>query len=292
MSSQPKVGLENRSAILPTPEAKPIGPGLLGPNYSFADNLPLPGEVGVRNGDDLQSVTDSVKAVAYYVDMIGFGEASSGMSRGVGPGGGPKPLGVNTWMKTGLICSNGAEMWTYNEGIPTGDALGTTFKNALKSAGFPAMRGLAPGMLEDAQTALNPIPIMKTMFGSGFPQCRLTEKRVGDQDGRIQNKSTDSYYIDNPETVTDKDGKPYKEGNGIPYQKRWTYDADLTQVQWNAAPKTHCPDGSLVVNHKDSKCSNPLISKVKEGFCGSWSTSLLLTASILGVAVLVSRIRR
>ena len=292
MSSQPKVGLENRSAILPTPEAKPTGPGLFGPNYSFADNLPLPGEVGVRNGDDLQSVTDSVKAVAYYVDMIGFGEASSGMSRGVGPGGGPKALGVNTWMKTGLICSNGAEMWVYNEGIPTGDALGVTFKNALKSAGFPAMRGLAPGMLEDAQTALNPIPIMKTMFGSGFPQCRLTEKRVGDQDGRIQNKSTNSYYVDNPETVTDKDGKLYKEGNGIPYQKRWTYDADLTQVQWKAAPKTHCPDGSLVVNHKDSRCGNPLIIKAKEGFCGSWSTSLLLTASILGIAVLVSRVRR
>jgi len=284
MSSQPKVGLENRNAILPTPEAKPMGPGLLGPNYSFADNLPLPGQAGVRDGDDLQSVTDSVKAVAYYVDMIGFGEASSGMSRGVGPGGGPKALGVNTWMKTGLICSNGAEMWTYNEGIPTGDALGVTFKNALKSAGFPAMRGLAPGMLEDAETALNPVPIMKTMFGSGFPQCRLVEKRVGDQDGRIKNDSTNAYYVDNPETVYQKDGAPH--------QKRWAYEADLTQVQWKAAPKSHCPDGSLVVSHRDSNCKNPLPSNANEGFCGSWPTSLLLTASILGVAVLVSRVRR
>ena len=76
-SSSEKVGLENRISILPTPNAQPMGPGLLGPNYSFADNLPLPEQVGVRNGDDLQSVTDSVKAVAYYVDMIGFGEASA-----------------------------------------------------------------------------------------------------------------------------------------------------------------------------------------------------------------------
>ena len=170
------VGLEGRTAILPTPDVKPIGPGLLGPNYSFADNVPLPGQVGVRDGDSMNDVIDSVKAVAYYVDMIGFGEASSGMSRGVGPGGGPRPLGVNTWMRTGLKCSNGADMWMYNAGVPTGEALGKRVKDGLASAGLPGMRGLAPGILEDAQAALNPVPIVKALFGSGFPRCRLVEQ--------------------------------------------------------------------------------------------------------------------
>ena len=147
------IGLENRTSILPTPDVTPMGPGLLGPDYSFADNLALPGQVGVRSGDDLQSVTDSVKAIGYYVDMIGFGEASSGLSRGVGPGGGPRPLGVRTWMKTGLKCSNGADMWMYLDGIPTGNALGKTISKGLVSAGLPGMRGLAPGILEDAQSA-------------------------------------------------------------------------------------------------------------------------------------------
>ena len=73
-------GLENRTSILPTPAAAPMGPGLLGPDYSFADNLALPGQVGVYEGDSMQSVVDSVKAVGYYVDMIGFGESSSGLS--------------------------------------------------------------------------------------------------------------------------------------------------------------------------------------------------------------------
>ena len=38
------VGLENRSAILPTPNIPDKTPGVFGPDYSFADNVPLPGD--------------------------------------------------------------------------------------------------------------------------------------------------------------------------------------------------------------------------------------------------------
>jgi len=206
------------------------------------------------------------------------------MSKGVGPGGGPKPLGVNTWMKTGLTCSNGADMWTYNQGVPTGEAPGKTFKKALEGAGFPAMRGLAPGIMEDAQTALNPIPIMNTIFGSGFPRCSYLEQEVGDQDGNTVSPDGKSSYVDNPETV-------YKRGSKS-YQKRWTYDSDLTQAQWNAQKKDYCSDGYLVVNHKDSNCKLELQS-TKEAFCNeSWTPALMLTAAILGGLVVVSRILR
>jgi hypothetical protein len=274
------IGLENRTSILPTPPVN-AGPGLLGPDYSFADNLALPGQVGVRSGDDLNSVVDSVKAVGYYVDMIGFGEASSGLSRGVGPGGGPKPLGVRTWMQTGMKCSNGADMWTYMDGVPTGDALGKRIKDGMASAGLPGMRGLAPGIMEDAQEALNPVPIMRAIFGSGFPQCKFDKKEVGDQDGKIQNSATGAYYIQNPETVTQE--------NGRSYQKRWAYDRDLTQDAWNKAPKTHCANGYLVNNHRDSKCTNILESR--EGF-ESWLSPGFGAALVLASAVLISRLLR
>lgn len=277
-------GLENRKSILPTPAAEPMGPGLLGPDYSFADNLALPGQVGVRDGDDLGSVIDSVKAIGYYVDMIGFGEASSGLSRGVGPGGGPRPLGVRTWMKTGLHCSNGADMWMYLDGVPTGNALGKRIKDGLASAGLPGMRGLAPGIMEDAENALNPMPILKTAFGTGFPQCKLEEQPVGDQDGAIQNTATGAYYMPNPETVYKKDGRSY--------QKRWVHDRDLTQDDWNNAEKTHCADGYLVDNHRDSNCVNPLESTA-EGFeIRSWLSVGLASVAVLGCAVMFMRIKR
>jgi len=278
------IGLEKRLSILPTPDVTPMGPGLLGPDYSFADNLALPGQVGVRTGDDLQSVTDSVKAVAYYVDMIGFGESSSGLSRGVGPGGGPRPLGVRTWMKSGLKCSNGADMWMYLDGVPSGNALGKTIANGLSSAGLPGMRGLAPGIMEDAQSALDPMPIVRTIFGTGFPQCKLDTQLVGDQDGSIQNKDTKGYYIQNPETAFQENGKFY--------QKRWAYDRDLTQNEWDNAEKTHCPDGYRKSNHAGGKCDGPLESTA-EGFTdGSWFIVGLATVGILGVALAVTRMRR
>lgn len=275
------VGLESRTSILPTPDVQPIGPGLLGPNYSFADNVPLPGDVGVRDDNTMGSVIDSVKAVAYYVDMIGFGEASSPMSSGVGPGGrGPRPLGVNTWMRTGLKCSNGADMWMYNAGVPTGDALGKRVKDGLVSAKLPAMRGLAPGILEDAQAALNPVPIVKALFGSGFPRCRLVEQEVGDQDGVIQNPATGDYYVEDKDSVYQK--------NGRSYQRRWAYDSDMAQDQWEKEKKTHCPDGYRLENHANYDCKMALQSR-KEGFADeAKKASALVSVGLLAAVTLAA----
>jgi hypothetical protein len=276
--SKPAIGLEQRTSILPTPDVKPIGPGLLGPNYSFADNVPLPGQVGVRDGDSMNDVIDSVKAVAYYVDMIGFGQASTGLSRGVGPGGGPRPLGVNTWMRTGLKCSNGADMWMYNAGVPTGDALGKRVKDGLASAGLPGMRGLAPGILEDAQAALNPVPIVKALFGSGFPRCRLVEQEVGDQDGVIQNPATGDYYVEDKDSVYQR--------NGRSYQRRWAYDSDMAQDQWEKEKKTHCPDGYRVENHANYDCKMALQSR-QEGFAAEANqASSLVSVGLLALVTL------
>jgi len=270
---------ENDKTIPVTP-VKEVGPGMFGPNYSFADNLPLPGSVGVRDGDSLTDVVDSVKAVAYYVDMIGFGEASSGLSRSLNP----KPLGVNTWLETPQVCSNGANMWVHMQGVPTGEALGKRVKDGLASAGLPGMRGLAPGMLEDAQSALNPGPVMKSMFGSGLPRCRLIEKEVGDQDGEIQNPATKDYYVHDKDSVYKRDGRSF--------QKRWAYDSDLTQKQWDKELKTHCTDGYLKQNHLNYDCSKRLTSRA-EGFVNnSWINVGLLTAIILGSLVLVTRVSR
>jgi hypothetical protein len=278
--SRVEVGLTDEDdETIPVTAVKDVGPGMFGPNYSFADNLPLPGQVGVRNGDTLTDVVDSVKAVAYYVDMIGFGEASSGLSRSLNP----KPLGVNTWLETPQVCSNGANMWVYMQGVPTGEALGKRVKDGLASAGLPGMRGLAPGMLEDAQSALNPMPVLKSVFGSGLPRCRLTEKEVGDQDGEIQNVATKDYYVYDKDTVVKR--------NGRSYQKRWAYDGDLSQKAWNKEKKTHCPDGYPKKNHLAGDCNKQLLSR-EEGFTGghrSWINVGLMAAIILGTLVLIRR---
>jgi hypothetical protein len=267
------VGLENRNSILPTPEI-PSGPGIMGPDYSFADNIALPHEIGVRDGDTIQSVTDSVKAVGYYVDTIGFGQPTSALTRGMDI----KPLGVRFWMPTGFTCSNGAKMWQYTDSIPKGDALGQRIKNGLNSIGY-GLQGLAPGIVEDAKDALDPKPLMEAVFGSGYPQCRFEVKPIGDQNGRPTNPASGKSYVQNPESI--------QMINGVAHQGRWVFEKSLLPNQWKNAPKTHCPDGFRPGNHEGNDCNRRLISTQQEGFesksQGKQTKQFLLATGVIGV---------
>jgi len=275
------VGLETRTTILPSPSVPQNVPGIFGPDYSFADNIKLPGQVGVRDGGELSDVIDSVKAMGYYVDMIGFGESSSPLSRGLGV----QALGVNTWLETGFQCSNGANAWAYSSSIPTGNGLGKRVAAGLESAGLPRLRGLAPGIVEDAQSALDPFPIIGAIFGSGYPSCRFVVKPVGDQDGSPINLATSNYYVNNPETLLTQDGRKYplKKPDGTPnnapaFQGRWVQDGDLSQEEWTNAPKIYNPDGTPKAQ---GFCGGP------EGSEGSTPRLIMISFIILGTIIIV-----
>jgi hypothetical protein len=111
--------------------------------------------------------------------------------------------------------------------------------------GMPPLKGLAPGMLEDAKHALNPSPLINAMFGSGYPQCKQVTMPVGDAYGRIADGSTQESWITDPETAR---------WNGSSYvQTRWVQDTDrsgkpinLNRDQWVSEPKTFNPNGSPI----------------------------------------------
>lgn len=273
------------TGILPTPRVNTTGPGITGPDYSFADNIPLPHQIGVHDGDNVGDVIGAVKGVAYYSDMIGFGGPSSVMAQGMGL----KPIGVQVWMKSGMTCSNGAEMWTYMNGIPQGTALGSGLAKNLSDAGLPGLRGLAPGMMEDIQSAFDPAPIMQSVFGTGFPACKMVEMTVGDQDGNISKKDASGktiYYVENPETVTRR--------GGLSYQSRWTLDHMMTQPEWNQAPKTFCPNGTP----KRGTCAESFCGSMTEGSAtkGSktpaWKQLVLVGVALSGLLVLSYGMRK
>ena len=233
-------GNESRVSILPS--TPPDGMGFFGSPYSPADALLAPAAIGVRANDTLQSVVDAVKGVGFYVDMIGFGGPSSSITQGMPL----KPLGVNYFMNTGQICSNGATMYQYFEGIPTGDALGPKVKKAISDMGLPGLRGLAPGMMEDAQRGLNPMPLMSAMLGSGYPQCKRVTLQVGDAYGSIRDPDDGTAWIENPKDAI-------RGRNGLYYQTRWVQDTDgkgnpisLDKTTWTKTPKVFNPDGTPV----------------------------------------------
>jgi len=237
-------GSESRQSILPTASV-----GTFGSSYSPADAMMSPAQLGIYVGNDMGDVVNAVKGVGFYIDQIGFGAPSTSLTNGMPL----KPLGVNYFIKTGATCSNGADMWHYMEGIPTGDALGKGVKQAMEDMGMPPLQGLAPGMIEDAKHALNPAPLMNAMFGSGYPQCKQVTRHVGDAYNRIQDPSTGDYWITDPDKAS---------FNGSEYtQTHWVQDTyangnpiNMDREQWEQTEKTYNPDGtpktsSGFVNH-------------------------------------------
>jgi hypothetical protein len=247
----PQQGTEKRTSILPS--MIPSGLGFFGSPYSPADSMLTPNQIGVRVGSNISDVVSAVKGVGFYGDQIGFGAPSTGLTRGMDL----RPLGVNYFIKTGVKCSNGADMWHYMQGITQGDALGEKMKNVMADMGMPPLQGLAPGMIEDAEHALNPAPLMNALFGSGYPQCKQATMPVGDSYGHIADTTTGESWISNPETAR-------QEGGGW-VQTRWVQDTDrngnpvnLSRDQWAAAPKTYNPDGSPIEGEGFEVLTNPV----------------------------------
>lgn len=201
---------------------------LLGPTYNYAEELPPPSSIGVKVGDTFDQVYDNIEGVNYYVDAIGFGEPTflNGHSM--------QPLGLRYFLDTGFTCSNGAKRYEYVDTTPQGDSLGSLVKTELEKQGLPPLKGLAPGILEDAQIALNPLPLFSAALGdTGYSECVQIEKPVGDMNKRTISRGGERWMT--PDVVR----------NGQPYQTRWIKSRSITQEQFNATPKTHNPDGSI-----------------------------------------------
>ena len=198
--------------------------GLLGPNYSFADELKTPSEIGVGKGGGIGSITRAVGGINYYVDAIGFGEATM-MAKNMDMT--QQPLGIRYFIKTGATCSNGADMYEYVNTVPNG--LPGRVGNEIQKTLGVKFRGLAPGIVEDSATALNPLPLLKSVVGSTYAKCKKITLPVGDMEGRIASKS-------DPNNVWIKED--YRRINGLPSQTRWVYDSDISMDEYDAANKT------------------------------------------------------
>lgn len=213
--------------------------GYFGPEYSVADNIKLPGDIGVRQESSFEAIFDAVGGVNYYIDTVAFGGPTFFDSQNL------QPAGIRYFLNTEMKCSNGATMSEYFDGVTRGDLLGDTVKNALSSAGLPGLRGLAPGILENARDALDPRPLVDAVTASSYPVCQQVQCPVGDSYGSITNSAdpTKSYVVD-PVTY---------DGNGQPTQLRWVqaYDSDgervsVTKDEFAASPKCYNADGSYM----------------------------------------------
>jgi hypothetical protein len=188
------------------------------PSYSFADELKGPSELGIQRDGSFKQVANAIAGINYYADAIGFGEPTAYSNIRGGAFSDQKPLGIRFFVKTGKKCTNGQDMYEYIDTIPKGDLMGKRVPNELRKMGLPQLRGLAPGIMEDAVGALNPIPLVRAATNGGGPQpCKLLRARVGSEEWPYVRSRKD------PSQVWIK-GDVQFDGEQRPTQERWILD--------------------------------------------------------------------
>ena len=198
--------------------------GLLGPKYDYGDEQATPRNLGIKRGGTFGAVERAVGGINYYVDTIGFGHAT-GLAKDLKLR--QRPLGIRYFMKTGAKCSNGADMYEYISTIPSG-LPGRVGDEIQRTLGVP-FQGLAPGIMEDAVKALNPLPLFKSAMGTGYARCKKVSLPVGDSWGRTQ-----SWYDPNNKYI---EGGAER-GPWGPQQTRWVFDSYISMDEYDKTPKT------------------------------------------------------
>ncbi len=197
------------------------------PKYSFTDEMASPRQLGIRRDGSFGSIMRAVAGMNYYSDSIGFGTAT-GFAKMSDMG--QLPMGIRFFTKTGMQCSNGADMYEYVDTIPKGNLMGKRVTEEMRAMGLPTMQGLAPGILEDAVSALNPAPLLKAATGSGYAKCRKVTLPVGDSYGNVR-----SNYDNNNVWIKE----PTKQIRGSPHQTRWIFDSWISMDDWDKEPKIY-----------------------------------------------------
>jgi hypothetical protein len=236
-------GTEERTQILPS--VQPEDTGYVQPRYDIAGNIPSHFDIGAGGyGGNIGDLIGGMRGVAYYPDVIGAGQSTNFITRGL-----PfQPLGIRYFHKTGLVCDNGSDMWAYFDGVPKGNSLGKTITSKLAGLGLPSLRGLAPGILEDAQAALNPMPMAQAIMGGAYPKCVQTTLPVGDTQGKTRDDFNGDEWIQGDIQYT----------GGQPHQSKWVQAKDkkgnpiyLSKAEWDKTPKIFNRNGTPAKKQKD-----------------------------------------
>jgi hypothetical protein len=237
---------------------------MMGPKYNYADELTPPSQIGVRKGGSFGAIMGSMVGFNYYIDAIGFGE-STGMAKNARKRN--KALGIRYYMKTGQTCSNGADMYEYIDNIPKG-LPGRPGKEVESALGVK-LRGLAPGIMEDAAVALNPVRLFNAAIESPYSKCKKVSMPVGDEDGKMVSWDGKEKWIDGK-----IDSYQTLNRRRLPFQTRWVFDKAISKEEYDSTPKTEGKKEGFTIN-------DPSLQTIAAG--------VLLAGLAVGVAMHMGR---
>lgn len=140
---------------------------VLGPDYSYSDNIPGPNSLGVGSGGSMGQLMTNVNAANQYVKIMVTGDP---------------PLGNQYYVNTGGACTapDGSTQSRYN--YINNKSVGSDLLPAgLSDLSFLSsdLNGLIPGIVGDLE-GLNPLFLFKSLVADGTPQCKCYQCEVTD----------------------------------------------------------------------------------------------------------------
>lgn len=156
---------------------------LLGPNYSYAEGIKTPSELGMSSKGTLKALGDDISGLTSYVQLLveGGGKASKA---GI--------LGNRLFIKTGGKCTapDGSQQdrYMYINNQPNGSI---PIISSAMDVNFTSFRGLVPGILTDLEE-FNPFKIMGAFMMGSAPDCQEITLETID----VHNThSTETHYV-------------------------------------------------------------------------------------------------
>lgn len=135
---------------------------LMGPDYSYADNIQGPGSLGVGSNGSFGQLGTNASAIEYYVKTLITGDP---------------PLGNQFFINTGGTCTapDGQLRARYNyvNNMSSGSA---ALPAAMSEIGSD-FNGLIPGVVDDIE-GLDPLYIFSAMVADASPQCACYQCNV------------------------------------------------------------------------------------------------------------------
>jgi hypothetical protein len=178
-----------------------VSDSVMGPTYSYADNIQGPASMGVGSRGTISQLTTNTGAIINYVKYMISGPA----------------MGNQYFVNTGGVCidsdKNTQPRYNYINNIADGaDLLPQSMKDDLGGIASD-FNGLIPGMLEDTEN-LNPVHLLSALAADSTPTCECYSCPVsGGTESKFMNTGLSPDYdpaictkVDNSKCVTSTEG--------------------------------------------------------------------------------------
>ena len=137
---------------------------LLGPSYSYADNIPAPSSLGIGTDGSFSQLGTNMSGIGTYVSTLIDGDP---------------PLGNQYFVNTGGTCTapDGSLQPRYNY-INNKPSVGDLLPQGMSELGS-GIHGLIPGVIGDIES-LNPLYLMNSLMADASPACECYKCTVTD----------------------------------------------------------------------------------------------------------------